>query len=154
MGLFQHHMKEGATQRSDDLSTSWPVRGLDTSRDRIFLSSPIRPHWVWGPAILLLNRYRNSLTRVNLPGHEADQSPPSSAEVKNGHLYNSASPIPLYGINKDNFNFQGMYNCVHVFLLVKNRISRNNICALLAQMLFRDILFFTRRKTCTQLYIP
>jgi hypothetical protein len=35
---------------------------------------------------------------VKRPGHEADHSPPSSAEVKNAWNYTSTPPIRLYGV--------------------------------------------------------
>jgi hypothetical protein len=48
--------------------------------------SPIQ----WVPGVLSL--------RVKRPGREADQSPTSSAEVKNVWSYTSASPIRLHGV--------------------------------------------------------
>jgi hypothetical protein len=35
---------------------------------------------------------------VNLPGREADHSPPSSAEVKNAWSYTSTPPLRLHGV--------------------------------------------------------
>jgi hypothetical protein len=35
---------------------------------------------------------------VKRPGHEADHSPPSSAEVKNAWSYTSTPPIRLHGV--------------------------------------------------------
>jgi hypothetical protein len=35
---------------------------------------------------------------VKLPGREADNSPPSTAEVKNTWRYTSTSPIRLHGV--------------------------------------------------------
>jgi hypothetical protein len=32
------------------------------------------------------------------PGHEADHTPPSSAEVKNAWSYTSTTTIPLHGV--------------------------------------------------------
>jgi hypothetical protein len=47
---------------------------------KIFFSTPQRPDPLWGPPSLLSNGYRG----VKQQGREADHSPPSSAEVKNG----------------------------------------------------------------------
>jgi hypothetical protein len=47
----------------------------------IFRTSPDRP---WGPPSLLYNGYRVFPGGKVRPGREADPSPPSSAEVKNG----------------------------------------------------------------------
>jgi hypothetical protein len=35
---------------------------------------------------------------IKRPGHEADHSPPSSAEVKNAYSFTSAPPVPLRGV--------------------------------------------------------
>jgi len=35
---------------------------------------------------------------VKRPGHEADNSHPSIAEVKNAWSYTSTSPVPLHGV--------------------------------------------------------
>jgi hypothetical protein len=66
---------------------------------RIF-SSPHRPDQLWGPPNLLSNGYSGGgalSPGVKRPGHEADHSPPTSAEVENLDLYNH-SPIHLHGI--------------------------------------------------------
>jgi hypothetical protein len=51
-----------------------------------FFCSPLRPDRLWDPPSLLLNGYRR-LPGVKRPGREADQSSPSSAEVKNVWIY-------------------------------------------------------------------
>jgi hypothetical protein len=51
---------------------------------KIFFSSPRRPDRLWGPPSLLSNGYQGSITGVKWPGREADHSPASSVEVKNG----------------------------------------------------------------------
>jgi hypothetical protein len=38
-----------------------------------------------------------------MPGHEADQSPPSSSEVKNGWSLRLVPPVWLHGMDRDNF---------------------------------------------------
>jgi hypothetical protein len=48
-------------------------------------SSPLCPDQLWGSP----NRF---FLWVKRPGREADQSPPSSTEVKNEWSYNSTSP--------------------------------------------------------------
>jgi hypothetical protein len=48
---------------------------------------PTQPPIQWIPGALSLGEKR--------PGHEADRSPPSSAEVKNTWSYTSTSPVRL-----------------------------------------------------------
>jgi hypothetical protein len=47
----------------------------------------------WVPGVLSLG-----IKRPARPGHEADHSSPSSAEVKNAWSYASTSPMPLHGV--------------------------------------------------------
>jgi hypothetical protein len=62
-------------------------------RQDIF-SSPNCPNGLQGPPILIFNRYQGLFPRgVKHPGHDANQSPRSHAEVKNECNY---SPLPLY----------------------------------------------------------
>jgi hypothetical protein len=51
---------------------------------------PIQPPVQWVPGALSLG--------VKRPGHEADHSPPSSAEVKNAWSYTSTLPIRIHGV--------------------------------------------------------
>jgi len=52
--------------------------GIESRWGEIFRTSPDQP---WGPPSLLYNRYRVFPGGKVLPGHDADPSPPSSAEV-------------------------------------------------------------------------
>jgi hypothetical protein len=72
---------------------------------------PQRPDRLWGPLNLLSNGYRGALSpRLKRPGREADHSPPSSAEVKNG---GAIPPLPYMSSwhsaelikHRDNFTF-------------------------------------------------
>jgi hypothetical protein len=59
---------------------------------RIF-SSPRCPDRLWGPPNLLSNGNRGSLSSgVKHPGREADNSPPTSADVKKMWLYKFTPP--------------------------------------------------------------
>jgi len=51
---------------------------------------PTQPHIQWVPVALSLG--------VKWPGHEADHSPPPSAEVKNAWICTSTPPIRLHGV--------------------------------------------------------
>jgi hypothetical protein len=60
-------------------------RGSILGKGKIF--SPQRPHRLWDPSSHLSNGYGGNFSRG-----EANHSPPSSAEVKNG---GAISPLPL-----------------------------------------------------------
>jgi hypothetical protein len=65
-----------------DTATSHELDGQRSipSRGKRFFSSPQRLERLWDPPSLLYNVYRG--LGVNRPGHEADHSPPTIAEVK------------------------------------------------------------------------
>ena len=56
----------------------------------IFRTCPDRP---WGPPSLLYNGYRVFPGGKELPGRDADPSPPSSAVVKKEYSYTSTPPM-------------------------------------------------------------
>jgi hypothetical protein len=60
-------------------------RGSTPARDKGFFLQPLSPDRLWGPPSLLYNGYRGSFPPgvKARPGHDADHSPPSSAEVMN-----------------------------------------------------------------------
>jgi hypothetical protein len=65
-------------------------------------SSPRRPDRLWSPPNLLSNGHRGFfLLGVKRPGHEADHSPPASAEVKKKPSWRSAWLVK----HRDNFTF-------------------------------------------------
>jgi hypothetical protein len=67
--------------------------GLIPGSARFFFSLQ-RPDRLWGPPSLLSNGYQGLLLRgAKRQGREADHSPPSSAEVKNG---GAMPPLPPY----------------------------------------------------------
>jgi hypothetical protein len=60
------------------LTTGWKVRGSNPGVGEIFRTCPDRP---WGLPSLQYNGYRVFPGGRKRPGHDADPSPPSSAEV-------------------------------------------------------------------------
>jgi hypothetical protein len=53
----------------------------------------------------LIQRVPNTFPPIKRPVHEADHSPPSRVEVKNGWSRASAHPLCLHGVDKDYFTF-------------------------------------------------
>jgi hypothetical protein len=61
-------------------------RGSIPDRGRGFFLQPLRPDRLWGQPSLLYSGYRGSFPGGKArPGRDADHSPESSAEVKNGY---------------------------------------------------------------------
>jgi hypothetical protein len=78
---------------SVSMATGYGLDGLGSisGMARLF-SCPQRPDPLWGPPSLLSNGYQPQFPQgVKRPGHEADHSHPSSAEVKNGGVM---PPLP------------------------------------------------------------
>jgi hypothetical protein len=86
---YKNSMQVGAQEDR----TKWEggVR-IWSGRDKRFFSTPQSPGRLWGPLSLLSNGYRGALfPGVKRLGREADHSPPSSSEVKNG---GAVPPLP------------------------------------------------------------
>lgn len=71
--------------------TSYRFNNLGRSGQQIFFCSPQIPDWLW------INGYQDSFPRVKWPEHEADHSPPSSAETKNDWICISTPPVCFKG---------------------------------------------------------
>jgi hypothetical protein len=71
----------------DRVFESWQGQGI------YLLTTASRP--VLGPTQWIPGDF---FLKVNLPGREADNSPPSSAEVKNAWRYISTPPVRLHGV--------------------------------------------------------
>jgi hypothetical protein len=89
------YVKIGSQDSSVSVVTK--LNGLDDQesapgRVRDFFSLPPCRDWRWGPASLLWNEYQALSPELKQPGHEADHSPPSSAEVKDARSYTSTPP--------------------------------------------------------------
>jgi hypothetical protein len=93
---------------------------LFTTASRMALGST-QPPIQWVPGALSLE--------VKRPGHEADHSPPSSAEVKNAWSYISTPPIHLHGVvlSKRRYNFTfswgGSYNIQILVIMLKYSLT-------------------------------
>jgi hypothetical protein len=72
-------------------TTGWTDQVRFPGGSRIF-SSPQRSDRLWGPPSPLSSEYMDGFPGINLPGCQADHSPPSSAKVNNG---GAIPPFPL-----------------------------------------------------------
>lgn len=72
--------------------TDGMVQDSTPGGSRKFLFSPRRPVRLWGSPGPLFSGYRGSFVGRELPGHEADHSPSSTAEVKSRWRYNPTPP--------------------------------------------------------------
>lgn len=68
------------------------LQGSTPGGGRRYFYSPRCPVRFWGSPGLLFSGYRGSFVGGERPGHEADHSPSSWAEVKNRWSYNSTPP--------------------------------------------------------------
>jgi hypothetical protein len=87
------------------LGTGWTVRDYNSGRSkrRYFLHN--RPDRIWGRISFLFGRYQDSFPQTERPGCEVDNSPPSSAEIKNEWSYAAILPTGLHGVNRGHFIF-------------------------------------------------
>jgi hypothetical protein len=78
--------------RSVGIGTGYRLDGQCTipGSARLF-SYPQRPDRLWGPPTVLSNMYQGSVLGLKRPGRDADHSPPSIAEAKNGR---AIPPVP------------------------------------------------------------
>jgi hypothetical protein len=72
-------------------------QGSTLGRVKRFFSSPQRPDRLWGAPSLLSSGYRGRFSGCKRPEREADDSPPSSSEIKNGGAV-PPLPIRLHGV--------------------------------------------------------
>jgi hypothetical protein len=66
-------------------------RGSIPGRGEICFFTPQHPDRLWGPPSLLSNGPGSLSPEIKVPGREADNSPPSSAQVKK---CGAVSPLP------------------------------------------------------------
>jgi hypothetical protein len=85
---------DGIAQRATGLI----IGGSSPGRGWKFFSLPPSPDRLWGPPRLPSMGTRDSFPGVKRPRHEADYSPPFSAEVKKEWSYTSVLPVHLHGV--------------------------------------------------------
>jgi hypothetical protein len=100
--------------------------GFDSwQRQEMFLFSTASRRF-WGPSSLLSNGYRGAISPgLKWPGHEAEQSPPYSAQVKNG-----AAIPPLHGVllNKLSIGAPLSFSLLSLFWKNNSRLMRSPCC--------------------------
>jgi hypothetical protein len=70
--------------------------GSISGKDKRFLSTPQHSDRLWGPSSLLSDGYRALSWGVKWPMREADQSPLSSVQAKNGGAIPMLPHMPSY----------------------------------------------------------
>ena len=60
---------------------------------------PKRSEWLCGPRSFFFHVYRRFFPKIKRPESDFDNSPPTSAEVKNEYSYISTLPIRLPGVD-------------------------------------------------------
>ena len=85
------------------LATSWTVRDSNYGRENIFSPLQKNPDQIWDTHSLIFNVHWGSFPGVIWPGREADQVPPSRAEVKNDAAVHLLPPIWLRGMDRNKF---------------------------------------------------
>jgi hypothetical protein len=81
------------------------VRPPNSSRIKMFLSSPGSPVRLWTPESPVSNEYGCCFLELKRPWHDVEHSPLSSTEAKNEWIYTFTSPVRLHGVDKENFTF-------------------------------------------------
>jgi hypothetical protein len=101
------------------------IGGSSPGRGWEFFSSPPRPDRLWDPPSLLSNVYQGALSLgVKRLGREADQLPPSSAEVKNAQSYTSTPQYAFMALcsvkaqGQLYFTFTFIVNCLYETCIV------------------------------------
>jgi hypothetical protein len=91
--------------RAVSIATRLRIRrfGVRIPVETSLFSSPKRPDRLCGPPSFVFNGHRRSFQEVKRPGRKANDSPASSAEVKNEWSCISTSPLYLNGVGRDNF---------------------------------------------------
>jgi hypothetical protein len=90
MGVELGILGDGIAQSVQRRATGWTARVRFPAGARFFSSLQCSDRF-WGPPTLLSNGYRRLNPRVKREWREADHSPLSSAEVKNGGII---PPLP------------------------------------------------------------
>jgi hypothetical protein len=83
---------------------AWDDTGFELCGGKRFFSSPNYPDRVWGPPGCLFNGLWGSFTRSKRPGLD-DNSPPSSAKIRNEYSCTSTPSRFLHGANRDNLPY-------------------------------------------------
>jgi hypothetical protein len=86
-----------------DYATGWTIQGTNLNRDKTFFCSPKCPDRLWGLPSLLFNEYHGSFLDTDRMGCAVDDSPLSSAEVKNECSCTSSATICLRGTHRYSF---------------------------------------------------
>ena len=129
---------------------AWWFGGSNPGKDKSFYSSSVCPHWLYGPSSLL------SRTRISCPrgvkqwGHEANHSPPSSAETKSERSY----PSPFLGCLRDAcrdkfaFDTDGLLYCnveTELMILLLSLLERDEAWHVQSTHFCNDAYFVVRR---------
>jgi len=99
----------------------------NSSKNKRYVFSPKRTHWLWGPSSPLFSEYLGSFFQVKRPGREL-KSLLSSAEVKNEKSCTSIPSTCLRAAHRVNFPFYPIVCFVRNVLFFPNYFSILLLC--------------------------
>jgi len=104
-GIFDHSLSnysEGKIKKKNKNKNAHKASKKYFYNERKFFGiARCHPDRLWGLTSLLFHGFRGSFPGVKRPGLEADNSLPSTAEIKSGWGYTSTPPIRLHDVDRD-----------------------------------------------------
>ena len=95
------------------------IQGWNPNRDKAFSSNPMCTDWLWSPPNPPIEWVSGALCMgIKWLGHEADYSPPSTADVKNVWRCMSSPAIWLHTPYRDTFTYVKCYLHIQYIIII------------------------------------